>query len=421
MQYPIAVRSLLAMALLGGGTAPAFCQLTSRATFLVRGDAVIIGNTLAQDAAAGVPAPVVGTVGFTGSNTTDTAPDVFWRSNSPTTGNAEASVNISLAQARSTAALALSAGQQVRYARLYWAATTTDGVADPTVSFTSPNSVTTTVTADATYTSTNFSYLGTADVTSLMTGNGGYTVSGVNGVDLINRNDNNAFTGWGLVVVYESPALPNRFVEIADGLAVVNGTTSASYTFSGFLVPAGGFTSSLSVLAFETDATVTGDSLSVDGNVYSDAQNAAMNFFNSTHSRDGAAVSNSGDLPRLTGAVNSMSGVDIDEIHPVPTAGQTSRTVSAQTTPGGDVLYLGALVHSISTLSVSITGIEHLASGDVRVTGQSDAGSVLISGSSSPTDGFVSLGRVSTSGLTFTFTDTTAGSAARRFYRASIP
>ena len=45
-----------------------------------KGDFVLLGNTLGQNCQTGVPAPVVGTVNGCGSNTADTAPDVFWRS-----------------------------------------------------------------------------------------------------------------------------------------------------------------------------------------------------------------------------------------------------------------------------------------------------------------------------------------------------
>ena len=48
------------------------------------GDFALIGNTLGRDCAASIPAPVVGTVGACGNNTSDSAPDVFWQAQDPT-------------------------------------------------------------------------------------------------------------------------------------------------------------------------------------------------------------------------------------------------------------------------------------------------------------------------------------------------
>src|SRR5438105_635759 len=56
-----------------------------------KGDFVLLGNTLGQNCGPGVPAPVVGNVGACGSNTADTAPDIFWRSDDAT-GTASAGV-----------------------------------------------------------------------------------------------------------------------------------------------------------------------------------------------------------------------------------------------------------------------------------------------------------------------------------------
>src|SRR5690348_9496819 len=77
-----------------------------------RGDFVMFGNTIGFECAnnAGVPAPTLGTVncpGGQGGAITDTAPDIFWRSDEPAVGQATASTTITAAQARSTAVLNL--------------------------------------------------------------------------------------------------------------------------------------------------------------------------------------------------------------------------------------------------------------------------------------------------------------------------
>ena len=89
------------------------------------GDFVIFGNTLAHDCAAVTPTPVVGTVGACGTNTSESAPDIYWQSDAPAAGQAQANTSITPAQARSTAVLQLPVGAQVTHAYLYWSATST--------------------------------------------------------------------------------------------------------------------------------------------------------------------------------------------------------------------------------------------------------------------------------------------------------
>lgn len=52
---------------------------------LTRGDFVLFGNTLGQNCAPGVPAPVVGTVSSCGTNTEDDGIDVYWLDDGTTT------------------------------------------------------------------------------------------------------------------------------------------------------------------------------------------------------------------------------------------------------------------------------------------------------------------------------------------------
>jgi len=82
----------------------------------------------------------------------------------------------------------------------------------------------------------------------------------------------------------------------------------------------------------------------------SNALNPVDNFFNGTRSALGIAASLVGDLPQLSGAAGSLSGLDLDVVDVTPrlTAGDTQATVSATT--NGDVYGLGAFVTSVSTL-----------------------------------------------------------------------
>ncbi len=68
------------------------------------------------------------------------------------------------------------------------------------------------------------------------------------------------------------------------------------------------------------------------------------------------AVSNAGDLPQLTGAARSVSGLDLDVVDVtarVPQA-QTSATITASTNQ--DFYLLGVFVTSISTYKPDFSG-----------------------------------------------------------------
>ncbi len=334
----------------------------------VRGDFALIGNTLAQDCVSGTPAPVVGTVGACGTNTADSAPDVFWRSQAPGAGQAQANTAIGVTEARSTSVLSLPVGATVKYARLYWAAENSSATADTTVTLDRPGGFSQTITADQSFTAAGNAYQSTADVTALVAaqGNGAYRISGVASKGFVNVNDNVNFAGWSLVVFYEDFTQPSRNVALFDGLDLVNGTNSQSATLSGFLVPNAGFDAKLGVITYEGDGQGTGDSLRfgtaplTNADRLSDALNPVTNFFNSTRSNLGVAVTVPGDLPQLSGAARSMSSYDMDivDITSRVAAGQTSADIEA--TSSGDVYYLGAFITSISTFKPDFTGTEKL-------------------------------------------------------------
>lgn len=371
-----------------------------------KGDFHIVGNTLGHDCRGGVPAPLTGSVvGACGSNTGDSAPDVFWRSESPTTG-AEANTGVAPAGARSTTRLGLPTGATITYARLYWAGTVAPKTplstsADLSVTLDRPGSAAApvTVTADGSNVVAvggSAFYQSTADVTKTVQtlGEGLYRLSGVDMLDLRNLNNNTTFGAWSLVVFYTTPTDPQRNLVIFDGLDLVQGGAPATGTLSGFLVPAAGFDAKLGVVAYEGDFDLTGDSLEFfttgaggAGARLTNAANPVDNFFNSTHSYLGKVASdatlpafqqNTGYLPRLTGGSGSMSGFDIDVVDVTGRlkAGDTTATVRA--TSSGDVYALGMFVTSISTLeptfSTSLKSVKNLT---VRTGGETLPGDTL--------------------------------------------
>ena len=84
--------------------------LSPRVQVSQRGGFVMIGNTLAQDCVAGVPAPVVGLVGGCGSNSSEFGADLYWQADAPGPGQATANLTVPPFLARSKAVLQLPPG-----------------------------------------------------------------------------------------------------------------------------------------------------------------------------------------------------------------------------------------------------------------------------------------------------------------------
>ena len=346
-------------------SAPAHAEQRLRVQVNQRGDFLLAGNTLGWDCGAGAPAPVVGSApGGTngcGMNPGDSAPDVFWRSDSPAGDEAEANNTLTADQARSTAFIDLPAGATVTHALLYWGARRTGNSADTGVVFERPNVFTQAVTAVGSYTIpqgvNQVVYQSVADVTSLVkaNGRGAYRVSGVDVQDFPAGSQDVLFAGWSLVVLYQLDSEPPRNLAVFDGLDGVEMGVPSSVSLSGFLVPMAGFDAKLGAIVYEGDQVFNGDSLFFGtapfgvGDRLSDALNPADNFFNGTRSRLGVPVSVAGDLPQLTGQASTMAGLDLDVVDVTSRVrgGQTS--VDLQATSSLDIYFLGGFVTSIST------------------------------------------------------------------------
>ena len=126
-------------------------------------------------------------------------------------------------------------------------------------------------------------------------------------------------------------------------------------TLSGFVVPPAAFDATLGVVAYEGENMLTGDAISFNGTALTTPLNPADNFFNASRTLFGAAVSNTGDLPKLSGAPGSYSNLDMDviDVKARIMGGQTSATIAATSTMAGlvyDLYVLSAFVTSISTL-----------------------------------------------------------------------
>jgi uncharacterized repeat protein (TIGR01451 family) len=365
----------LAAAALNVAPAPAQAAPTLRYQADQHGDIIIIGNTASQNCKATGTAPATphiafGTLGACGTNTSDTAPDVFWRSDSPMLGQAEANSTIVAAQARSTAILAtgsqtglqLPAGAAITYARIYWAGLVPNLAAlANTMTLGRTGGFSATITADTTWTATRSSviwYQKSADVTALFQahGVGTYTGSAMSSMEYVDVNDSEGFLGWSVVIFYELPSAPVRNLTLFDDFTIVNNPAGTATTVTGFVVPPAAFDAKLGVIAYEGDQQTLQDTLTFNGTALTDGVNPVDNFFNSSRSVLGAGVGPTGDLPRFDGAGGSLSGMDLDivDVTALVSAGQTSVTLQAAT--NSDVYALAAFITSIATLKPDFTG-----------------------------------------------------------------
>ncbi len=330
------------------------------------GDFVLFGNSSAHECNSAQVTPLSGVPTCPGSSgqpaNADSAPDIFWRADVPMAGNATATNTITPAQARTTAVLALPADAVVTHARLYWAALkASTGGADASVNLEPPaGGALVTVTADASDTEDasggNIWYQSTADVTDaiLANGSGAYRLSGIDSLDIRDLSNEETLVGWVIVVFYEDDAEPLRQLSLFDGLTLVASGSDSQTTIDGFLVPASSIDGKLGVIGYEGDAAVTGDSIEFNDTALFDVVNPVDDFFNSSRSLLATPFSSAGDLPRLTGEINSMGGLDFDvmDVTPQLLADATSATLLATTT-GTDQFLLGAFVTSITTSAPS--------------------------------------------------------------------
>jgi uncharacterized repeat protein (TIGR01451 family) len=322
------------------------------------GDFILFGNTFAHECsspgeAPEVPAPVVGAAPACASGSAWP----YFRSDDPSDGSVRADASFAASNARTTAAFALPAGATVSYARLYWSAYATDQTPNSRVRIERPShGLDTSLTADrvwnagsATGDSGRIWYQSAVDITNIVSreGSGAFRVS-----DASSGGSGYGDVAWYIVLFYEQLAEPQRNLSLYEGLDLITTGGRVSLSLSGFSVPPSqfGLDAKLGVVAFDGDATASGDGLSFNGVALSDDQNPVDNIFNSTRSQLGQPVSVSGDLPRLTGTPRSMSGIDMDvlDISRLVQPSQTSATLLA--TSSGDGYLLGSFITSFSTL-----------------------------------------------------------------------
>jgi hypothetical protein len=341
----------LSMLLLLTAVAGSARALDKRAEVVQQGDFELIGNTLAQDCGSGTPPPTAGTLDCTNSgNQQDSAPDVFWRAEG---GVANANASITPDMAQSAAALTLPPGAEVTHAYVYWAAQNY-GMTDNSASLVCLDHAGEPIAVQATsnWLSVSGGYNVVADVKDYVSLHGSctYMVSGVTSAPNSLLPQSFGYAVWWMVVFYKDPSAPSRHLVIMDGLDTVGNGGESQPSVSGFLVPKNFMSYSkakVGVVAYDGDASITGDKFLIGETLLTDALGDNNNFFNSSRSLFGASVSSAQDLPQLTGDPSSMSRLDVDIIDasPLLVPGQTQ--IDFKATSAGEPFEFAGLVTSI--------------------------------------------------------------------------
>ncbi len=230
----------------------------------------------------------------------------------------------------------IPAGSTIELAILYWAGS--GSTPDTVISFNG-----TSITSQRSFTETN-TYNGdlytfwqeSYDVTSLVTGNGNYTVNNMtvdNGVPYCTTQQVHA--GFALIVIYSNPIEDFRVVNIFDGLSKFWGS-SITLTPNNFVIPTSPINGKFGVLSWDGDESVSSErnglleNVELNGTALTDAGNPLNNQYNSTINPYGTS--------------NNYYGVDWDiySIDSFLSAGDTSATSTYSS--GQDFVLLGAQI-----------------------------------------------------------------------------
>jgi len=270
----------------------------------------------------------------------------------------------------SSSDLVLPAGTNtIKLARLYWGGRVADTDFDLTQDVnekikirkgtTNAYSDVTALGIDKIVISTGYTeYQAYADITSLVQSNGAGTYE-VGNVPLSTGSISGGGNcgGWCIVVVYGNDNLSYNSIRLYDGFQQVydgGNPTTSTVTLSGLNVPSGALSSTdatMGVVAWEGDANLSGDFLTINGNTFSNATNPANNPWNGTITNNGIHVTTKN--PNFT---NQM-GIDIDMFNVGTGYGilPNATNVTLQFGTEADKYYPGVFTFSIKMKDPTIT------------------------------------------------------------------
>jgi gliding motility-associated-like protein len=235
----------------------------------------------------------------------------------------------------SAATLILQPGDVVEKAFLYWAGC---GTGDFDVKLNGVD-----ISAQRTFSNvlqTQFNFFSAfADITTQIqtTGNGTYTLSDLDVTSFINLHYQNKtnFAGWAIVVVYYNPNLPLNQLNVYDGLQVVSQQqTQLNITLNSLNVIDNN-DAKIGFLAWEGDVGLANnETLSINGNILSNALNPPTNAFNGTNTITNSSILYNMDL-------------DIYNIQNNIAIGDTSADI--QMTSSQDFVMINAIVSKLNS------------------------------------------------------------------------
>ncbi|PIE49041.1 MAG: hypothetical protein CSA39_04655 [Flavobacteriales bacterium] len=245
---------------------------------------------------------------------------------------------------------------RVIYAGLYWGAIAApSNQTSGTVKFKIPGGSYQDVTADINFDDMIYYKDVTSLVTSITNPNGDYFVANLNSTEGANSS-----AGWSLVLVYEDPNLPRKYISTFDGLSAVTSGIykQVDFNYSGFTTPPSGpVEGTVGVVALEGDLGWYGDQMlfKADGKsnftALYDAENELNNFFNSKITNKGAMV-----MDRNLNSSNTLGWdqkiLDLTALNSGNSLignGETGATVRVKNNVGGDYIYT-----FLNTFSVNI-------------------------------------------------------------------
>lgn len=235
----------------------------------------------------------------------------------------------------SSATLNLQPGDVVEKAYLYWAGC---GTGDFDVKLNGIDISAQRTFSNVLQTQYNF-FSAFADITSQIqtTGNGIYTLSDLDVTNFINLHYQNKtnFAGWAIVVVYYNPTLPLNQLNVYDGLQAVSQVQNQLNITLSSLNVIDNNDAKIGFLAWEGDVGLSNnETLSINGNILSNALNPPTNAFNGTNT-----LTNSSDLYNMD--------LDIYNIQNNIAIGDTSADI--QMTSNQDFVMINTIVSKLNS------------------------------------------------------------------------
>lgn len=272
----------------------------------------------------------------------------------------------------------IPSGSTIVAAYLYWAGSGPN--TDSTVTFNGS-----TVNADRTFTD-NYSigtidldfFSGFADVTSIVSGNGSYTFSGLT---VTNTNlpgggtyctNAAVLAGWGMAVVYENPAEPLRVINLFDGFQPFRGS-QIQLTPSNFVVPASPISGKIGILSWEGDVENSAVFGGVTENLIFDGQStpasALTDGFNPLNNQFNSTINVNADTNEF--------GADFDvyDISSLLRAGDNSASTTYSS--GGDLVLLSLQIISVTNTAAADLSLNKSHTGNFS-TGAPSAFSLVV-------------------------------------------